>query len=310
MARCPESVLGWIPWYGEPVEGSESALTLEQRGAVEAHAAECSECRAEIDMIAGAPFEIDVELPDSDRVFEEITARIDAGEDESADPASLSPVIPIGRRSQLEEGEYRRLADWIFDESSEAELLSETETEPETESLESEAPGAGRGADAGAGRGVVVEGPWSRSPAWAAAAAILLLSVGGLLGGLGGRFLSDADGLANERIAQSPTTAVYELASAPSASTIATPDAPLSPSARPKIDVVFVDTASVGEISAALRSVGVEIVSGPSTMGVYRLQLTEASSAGGAPSASDAAAIAARFKAQAAPIVILAEPVR
>ena len=72
--RCPESVLGWIPWYAETDERGDWLLDSRQRGAVESHASQCADCRAELDMIAGAPFEIDVELPDPDRVFDEITA--------------------------------------------------------------------------------------------------------------------------------------------------------------------------------------------------------------------------------------------
>ena len=48
--RCPEDVLGWLPWYAE---SGEAALGDRERGAVEAHAAECAECRAELDMIVG-----------------------------------------------------------------------------------------------------------------------------------------------------------------------------------------------------------------------------------------------------------------
>jgi len=96
--RCPESVLGWIPWYGEGVQDGESALTDGQRRAVEAHASECSDCRGELDMISGAPFEIDVELPDPDRVFEEITARIDAGEAESVGVEFLDPMTSMRRK--------------------------------------------------------------------------------------------------------------------------------------------------------------------------------------------------------------------
>jgi len=78
--RCPESVLGWIPWYGEIAEDGDPLLDARQRGAVEAHASECMDCRAELDLISGAPYEIDIDLPDPDRMFEAITARIDAGE--------------------------------------------------------------------------------------------------------------------------------------------------------------------------------------------------------------------------------------
>ncbi len=80
--RCPESILGWIPWY------ADDGLTDRQRGAVEAHAAECADCRAEIDIVTGAPFELDSELPDPDRLFREITARISASESGAAENGS------------------------------------------------------------------------------------------------------------------------------------------------------------------------------------------------------------------------------
>lgn len=90
--RCPESVLGWIPWYGEIDHEGGPLLDPRQRGAVESHASECADCRAELDMIAGAPYEIDVDLPDPDRVFHEIKARIDAGEAEGLETAPSHPL--------------------------------------------------------------------------------------------------------------------------------------------------------------------------------------------------------------------------
>jgi hypothetical protein len=79
-SRCPDRVLGLIPWYDETGDDGEHVLTSRQRSAVQAHAAQCPECRAEIDIISGAPFEVDVDLPDSDRVFAGITERIAAVE--------------------------------------------------------------------------------------------------------------------------------------------------------------------------------------------------------------------------------------
>ncbi|HIE61181.1 MAG TPA: hypothetical protein EYQ02_05845 [Microbacterium sp.] len=76
--------------------------------------------------------------------------------------------------------------------------------------------------------------------------------------------------------------------------------------AAPAIDVVFVDSASVSQISEALRDVGVEIVSGPSHLGVYRVRLGPAQTDDGVASAPDAAA---HLKANVTPIVIFAEPV-
>lgn len=278
--RCPESVLGWIPWYGEGTEEGESVLTPRQRGAVEAHAAECSDCRAELDMIAGAPFEIDVDLPDPDRMFEQITARIDAGE---ADPgagvdAMPSPVIPIGRGRSLEAEDYEQVARWVFDETSEmaGEPEGASNADPDRQGIR---PAAAQEA------GRVIKGPWSGSTAWAAAAAVALLVLGGLLGGLGSALFTGAP---------SGSSAVYDLASADSGL------------AGPMIDVVFVDSASVSEISQVLRGAGVEIVSGPSSLGVYRLRPRAATDE---QSAASAAEIAARLRASEVPIVLFAEAV-
>lgn len=271
--RCPEDVLGWIPWYGEEAEGGASVLTARERGAVEAHAAECSDCRAELDMIAGAPFEIDVALPDPDRMFEEITARIEAGE-----PDTRRPLIPIGRPRKLDEADYGKVARWIFDDTSEAGEVARR-------AHGSLASAASSGTDASN----VAHGPWARSGAWSVAAAIALL----FLGGLAGAFIAATT---------SDSSAVYELAAADSAA---------AESGAPMIDVVFIDSVSVHAISQALRNVGVEIVSGPSTLGVYRLRLVESalSIGTGAKSVSDAAAIAARLRANEPPIMIFAEPV-
>ena len=276
--RCPESVLGWIPWYGEGTEDGESVLTPRQRGAVEAHAAECSDCRAELDMIAGAPFEIDVDLPDPDRMFEEITARIDAGEADAEADAMPSPVIPIGRGRSLEAEDYEQVARWVFDEAS--EMAGEPEGASDADLDQGGIrPAAAREA------GRVIEGPWSDSKAWAAAAAVALLVLGGLLGGLGSALFTGEP---------SGSSAVYDLATADSAL------------AGPMIDVVFVDSASVSEISQVLRSAGVEIVSGPSSLGVYRLRPRAATDGQSDPSAAE---IAARLRASEVPIVLFAEAV-
>ena len=94
----------------------------------------------------------------------------------------------------------------------------------------------------------------------------------------------------------------YELASA-------RPAAALAGIAAPKIDVVFLDSVSARDISNALRADGLEIVSGPSALGVYRLALTQAAVEGRDPSAADAAEIAARLSASGSPIAMFAEPV-
>ena len=68
---CPEEVLYWIAWYPDH-------LTDEQRGAVEAHAAECADCRGELDMIAGtAP--APAGAPPADATYARVKARISEG---------------------------------------------------------------------------------------------------------------------------------------------------------------------------------------------------------------------------------------
>ena len=225
--RCPEGVLGWIPWYGEEGDDGSGVLTNRQRGAVEVHCAECTDCRAELDMISGAPYEIDVELPDADRVFGEITARIAVGEvaaDANDQPTS---VIPIGRARRLDEAGYGKLAAWILDGESETETSIE---EPAAEN--------------------VIRGPWGLSRAWAAAAAVLLLS----FGGVGGMLLSQFSLVGTGED-------VYELAAfeAPISSGVADTNAAGSasvsiPFAAPKVDVIFKHEASVRQISDLLRS--------------------------------------------------------
>ena len=255
--RCPENVLGWIPWY------ADGGLSDQQRGRVEAHAAECLDCRAELDIVAGAPFEIDMELPDPDRLFREITARIDAGERE-ASPS----VIPIAGSRQLEDDELDRIGQWVLDESTEESFAQQEMAK-------------------------VVVGPWSvRRVAYAAAAAIAILFVGGI----GGALLSKDDA---GTVYQSATVAseLANDATSESASSIA-----------PMLDVVFLDSASLREISEALRAVGVEIVAGPSPLGVYRVQLLRVAG-DREPTAADVAAIANRLKAPGSAIALFAEAV-
>ncbi len=239
--RCPEDVLGWIPWYGD--EG----LSERQRGAVQAHAAECAECRAELEMIAGAPYEIDGDLPDPDQAFAEVTARI-AREEGAGSPVVL-PTEPSRLPPALPERELTQLADWALSSS----------------------PSRGR-ADS-----------WRRGAAWAAAA-LVLLGVGGLVGSM-----LDAGPTGGD-----PAGAVYTLAT--------TPDG----SRGPELDVVFREQASLAEISAALQAVGGEIVAGPTPLGVYRIRLAADAAPGSEPAAKVAAA---RLGAGGLGVAILAEPV-
>lgn len=272
--RCPESVLGWIPWY------TEGSLNPRQMGAVEAHASECADCRAELDMISGAPFEIDVDLPDPDRLYAEITARIDAD-----DSGAASSVIPIDRARSLSDADLERLGRWV-DAGDEAERLD----------------GAAGGAD-------VIALPWLRSRSVAAAAAVVLLFAGGLSGALLSSFSRGSGAEAG-----SVSSASYELAAA----------MPMdAPAAGPAIDVIFRDATAAVEISSMLRANGLEIVAGPTKLGVYRLQRTAAAVDANAdagrtvdgredgiedPGAA-ARAIAARLAGLDGPIVIFAEAV-
>lgn len=272
--RCPESVLGWIPWYGETDERGERLLDERQRGAIEAHASECADCRTELDMIAGAPYEIDVALPDPDRLFEEITARIDAGEAAGMDTAPGLPDREHPADRRLTDGELGRLAGWLFDERSELELLRDTA-----------APGPEATAPAR-----VLEGPWARSRVWLAAAAVFAVGL------LAGRVLTEAPLFP----ADAPG---YELAAAESARA----SAASLPGER--IDVVFVDTVTVAELASELRVLGVEIVSGPSSVGRYRLRVLPDAGPGTPTPGADAAAIAARLKAGVSPLALYAEPV-
>lgn len=249
--RCPESVLGWIPWYGEVDEGGDRLLDDRKRGAVEAHAAECADCRAELDMIAGVPFEIDVDLPDPDRVFAEITARIDAGEADGLDAAPVAPAAP----DALSDDEVRRLTRWVL------------AGEPELETP----------ADEGAR---VVRGPWRLQPAMVAAAAAAIF----LLGVFGGARLD---------LPFTGARAEYALASVPE-------------SGGARLDVVFAEGATAGQIAEGLRAAGLEIVSGPSSVGRYRLR---AVGVDGPDADADLQVIASRLKEGPRPLALFAEPV-
>lgn len=276
--RCPEAVLGWIPWY------PEGGLTARERGAVEAHAAECGDCRSELDIVAGMPWAFEgIDLPDAARLFDEITARIDA--DGHTDQAT---VIPISRGRALSADDMTRIERWVHDPASELELELEPGPAGATSSSsphDMEAQG--------------LEPPrrhirFQPSPLWAAAAALALLFAGGLAGAV---FENLRSGAATD--AADP--AAYQLASvAPAAD---------PRSAAPMLDVVFSDSTSAREIWSTLRGLGVEIVAGPTNLGVYRLRLLPAAAEGRAPTSTDAAAIAARLVAPESPLAIFAEPV-
>ena len=264
-ARCPENVLGWLAWY------AEDGLSARQKGAVEAHAAECADCRAELDIISGAPFEIDHDLPDPDRLFQEIKARIDRVEEEGE-----SRVIPIDRNRGCRhtDDELERLERFILDDSMDS--MGEFDSH--------------RGTDR----------PRFVRAAWMAAAALALL----FLGGLGGALFSSSGSpfeRSEGRLA-APSDAIYRSA------TIGDDPATTMGSA-PMLDVVFQDSASAREISDALRSVGASIVAGPSSLGVYRLRIDRREAEATAPNAADVAAVAARLKNRKPAVVIFAEAV-
>jgi hypothetical protein len=65
---CPEEILASIPWYPD-------GLTAEECGAVEAHAADCRACRAELAFMRGDE-EPAIELPDAERVYARVLDRI------------------------------------------------------------------------------------------------------------------------------------------------------------------------------------------------------------------------------------------
>ncbi|MFK7896242.1 MAG: zf-HC2 domain-containing protein [Myxococcota bacterium] len=293
QVRCPEAVLGWIPWY------AEGGLSERQMGLVEAHAAECGDCRSEIDMVSGAPFEVDFDLPDPERMFDEITARIEEREAAEAGGA----VIPIDRARALSVGDLETIESWVLDSDTEvedealaleeregfrADLFPEFADGQTPEPIEAASGDWAEATSPAVSESNLIEGPWARKAIWAAAAALALF----LMGGLGGSLL--AGGLQGES-----QTGDYALAGA----------APAELPSSPQIDVVFLDSASAREVSNTLRAEGLEIVSGPSGLGVYRLALTQTDAQGEKASASDAAAISARLAGSESPIAMFAEPV-
>jgi anti-sigma factor RsiW len=74
--NCPEAILASIPWYPD-------GLTAEEAGAVEAHAADCRACRAELAFLRGEE-EPTIELPDAERLYARVLERISADSDEES----------------------------------------------------------------------------------------------------------------------------------------------------------------------------------------------------------------------------------
>lgn len=85
VSICPGEVLEAIPWY-------PSGLGDAQRGAVEAHAADCAECRRELLLVQGEPIETLPEAPDAERVWLRVLERVAAEGD--ATPVRPSPPAP------------------------------------------------------------------------------------------------------------------------------------------------------------------------------------------------------------------------
>ncbi|TMA30932.1 MAG: hypothetical protein E6J87_16940 [Deltaproteobacteria bacterium] len=94
---CPEAILASIPWYPE-------GLTAEECGAVEAHAADCRECRAELAFVRGDE-EPAIELPDAEHVYARVLERISAhGDEEPALPRRRSVAREAARQASLAAG--------------------------------------------------------------------------------------------------------------------------------------------------------------------------------------------------------------
>jgi hypothetical protein len=70
-ATCPADVLEAIPWYPD-------GLADAQRGALEAHAAGCAECRLELAFVQGEEAEVPGPVPDAERVWARVLERVAA----------------------------------------------------------------------------------------------------------------------------------------------------------------------------------------------------------------------------------------
>jgi len=247
--RCPEDVLGWMLGYVDGI------LSDEARRRVEAHVAVCAECRRELDLVAGVPVDLEVELPDPGRIFDEILGRIEALPAESgtlAAPVRSRDLFGRETRSSVEdwsEEDRVRLRDWLLagDASQESQALDEPEHRA--------GAAAGR-RDVGL-RSVGRRGSRGLGGAWQLAAAILLV----MLGGAGGAILSAAllpqssgDGA---EVIYRPATATGDAAGFREGA----------------LDVVFREGSTELEIRQALRDLGAEIVAGPTAMGVYRVRV-------------------------------------
>lgn len=93
VPTCPPEILDWIPWY------ADDALPETQRGAVEAHLAQCAECRLELAMLAGEAMPPGAP-PDAEAAFAKVLARIEAAG--VADPNSNAIAVEGHRTLAVE----------------------------------------------------------------------------------------------------------------------------------------------------------------------------------------------------------------
>ena len=85
---CPEDVLMAIAWYPD-------GLDAEQRGLVEAHAADCAACREELAFVRGENAAAPAPREESDRVYARVIERIEAYEAKQR-PAAVMPLRGVG----------------------------------------------------------------------------------------------------------------------------------------------------------------------------------------------------------------------
>jgi hypothetical protein len=84
-------VLGWIPWYPDELGDAE-------RGAVEAHAASCARCRAELALVLGEEAPPALAPTEADRLFAGVMTRVAAAEPEAA-PVRRAHAAAAPRRA-------------------------------------------------------------------------------------------------------------------------------------------------------------------------------------------------------------------
>ncbi len=224
QTQCPADVLGFIPWYPDGLDET-------QRGAVEAHAAGCSDCRDEIAMLQGSlglqgsDLAESGEAPDPERIYAQVLARMEA-----------APPDVLRREGGTEDGERAKGAKGASVSQLPLRQRSDAPDEPQ-------AMGWRRVAGASSGKRVAL-----------AASLLLALAVGALVG----------PGVLRRGGEPEP---VYETASA---STSAQEGATKG---HATLEVVFREDANASQINQTLRALGARVTSGPSQLGVYRLEL-------------------------------------